>query len=307
MEAAGFSEQEDGLLVPKDHYPTGDFSTLADKDEVEEMRSYYGTAISHEVVAIKSLVDSDNNLLCAVISKGIEGTTYYYERDDKGRPEPYCSPMTIIDLAMAMMGLQKQHHLISWGALTADFRLMYNKGFAPDEWASVAANHVDMLYQLRIVAGSKLNLQLASISMGITPVESEAKSFKVEEAIKEWKTGTHDTRRGILDSMRNYCKLLMALYGAVSEKGGFKYKPKNSGMIENAPVEFPLTWGKVYEIHKDKFMTEIASQPKNSEMFVSADVMHNWLVEHADRNKKSLQQLAQPNHSLTDLMGNNRA
>lgn len=306
--AAGFSEQENGLLVPDNKYPYVDnvFSTEIDGDTIEEMAAYYSRATVDGMVAIKTLVDSDNNLLCAVVSKGIGGTSYYFEKDDKGRPETVCSPMTAIDLAMSLVQLQRENVLISWGALTADFRLLYSKGIAQDEWAMLAANHIDMLYQLRIEAGSKLNLQLACLSMGITAVEQDARSFKIEEAIRDWKTGDTTKRNGILDSMRAYCKLLLALYGSIAEKGAFVYKPKDSTRlgIENAPVTFPTTWGRVWEVHKGKWEKgEISAQAKNSDAYVSVNVMHNWLVEHAERNKKTLQQLTSQSHSLTDLIG----
>lgn len=304
--AAGFSEQESGLLVPADKYPYSDsvFSTEIDGETVEEMASYYSRATVDGMVAVKTLVDSDNNLLCAVVSKGIGGTSYYFEKDEKGRPETICSPMTAIDLAMSLVQLQRESVLLSWGALTADFRLLYGKGMAQDEWAMLAANHIDMLYQLRIEAGSKLNLQLACLSMGITAVEHDARSFKIEEAIKDWKTGDVKKRNGILDSMRAYCKLLLALYGSIAEKGAFSYKPKDSERlgIENTPVTFPLAWGRVWEVYKEKWEKgNLSTQAQNSDSYVSVNVMHNWLVEHADRNKKTLQQLTSQSNSLTDL------
>lgn len=306
MEAAGFSEQENGLIVPKKQtqlYPVDTFSTEADEEIVQDMAHFYSRATVDGVIAIKTLVDSDNNLLCAVISKGIGGTSYFYERDEKGKPEAECSPMTIIDLAMKLVQLQKEHVLISWGALTADFRLLHNKGYAQDEWALLASNHIDMLYQLRIVAGSRLNLQLACISMGITAVEQNARSFKVEEAIKDWKSGDVKKRNLILDSMRAYCKLLMSLYGSVAEKGEFVQKQKDTKMIEYAPNTYPVVWGRVWEVHKEKWdKGGLSEQAKNSDAYVSVNVMHNWLVEHADRNKKSLQQLTSPISTLTDLI-----
>lgn len=306
MSAAGFSEQEDGLLVPnrsEDFYPSSVFSTKADGDTVESMARYYSRATVDGMIAIKTLVDADNNLLCAVVSKGIGGTSYFYERNEKGQPEAACSPMTTIDLAMTLIDIQRDNTLISWGALTADFRLMYNKGLAQDEWALLAANHIDMLYQLRIEAGSKLNLQLACISMGITAVEQDARSFKIEEAIKDWKIGDTKKRNLILDSMRAYCKLLLTLYGYIAEKGKFTHKPKDSKLIEQAPVSYPISWGRVWEVHKERWgKGALSEQAKNSDAYVSVNVMHNWLEEHASRNKKSLQQLTSNNSTLTDLI-----
>lgn len=304
MEAAGFSEQESGLLVPRDKYPSDTFSTDADKGTVEAMKSYYNKADVDQVIAIKTLVDADNSLLCAVISKGKGGTSYFYERDERGMPEAECSPMTIIDLAMRVLNLQRENTIISWGALTADFRLLHSRGFAQDEWASIAANHVDMLYQLRMDVGTKLNLQLACISMGIVAVEEDARSFKIEEAIKDWKTGGHAKRTEILDSMRAYCKLLLALYGAVAERKSFTFKPKDSARlgIENAPTTLQMSWSKVWEVHKDKWEGRLQSSAKDSDHYVSVNVMHNWLEEHGKRSKKSVYQLTNSNNTLSDLI-----
>lgn len=306
MEAAGFSEQGNGLLVPKttaEMYPSDSFSTEADGELVENMAAYYSRATVDGMVALKTLIDSDGNLLCAVVSKGIGGTSYYYEKDEKGKPQPICSPMTAIDLAMSLVSLQRNNTLLSWGALTADFRLLYEKGLAQDEWALLAANHVDMLYQLRVEAGSKINMQLACLSMGITAVEQDARSFKVEEAIKTWKTGDTKDRNMILDSLRAYCKLMLALYGSIAENKEFKYKPKDSRLIENAPVSFPIEWGRVWEVHKEKWEGgNLSSQSTNSDAYVSVNVMHNWLEAHAQRSKKTLQQLTSSNNSLTDLI-----
>lgn len=306
MAAAGFSEQENGLVVPSkpaEVYPSDIFSTEADGDIIEAMAPYYSRATVDGIMAVKTLVDADGELLCAVVCKGIGGTSYFYERDEKGKPESVCSPMTAIDLAMTLVDLQRDGILMSWGALTADFRMLHSKGLAQDEWALLAANHIDMLYQLRIEAGSKLNLQLACLSMGITAVEEGSRSFKIEDAIKDWKSGNAQRRNGILDSMRAYCKLLLALYGAIAEKKAFSYKPKDSKLIENAPVSFPLEWGRVWEVHRDRWVNgKMSEQAKNGEAYVSVNVMHNWLEDYAARNKKTIQQLTTSNSGIGDLL-----
>lgn len=305
METAGFGVQKDGLAVPKgmiDLYPTS-FSNAADKETVESMAGYYSRATADGIVAVKTLIDAEDNLLCAVVSRGIGGTSYFYERNERGQIEPVCSPITAIDLAMHLSGLHREHTLLSWGGLTADFRLLHRTGMAQEEWASLAANHIDMLYQLRMEIGGKINLQLACLSMRIVAVEEEARSFKIEEAIKHWKEGPNSKRTNILDSMRAYCKLLLALYGAVAERGEFLLKQRDSAMIEYAPNSYPIRWGRVWELYRNRWDAEIKHKTaSNSESYVGVNIMHGWLEEHAERQKKTLQQLATPTKRLSDLV-----
>lgn len=305
MDAAGFSEQGNGLLTPKgnqEKYPS-DFSTTQEGETVEAMAGYYSRGTVDGMVAIKTLIDSDSNLLCAVVSKGIGGTSYYYDRGDKGNIGITCSPITTIDLAMNLMDVQKENTLLSWGALTADFRMLHRNGLAQNIWATLAANHIDMLYQLRIEVGPKINMQLACMSMGITAVEQDARSFKVEEAIKSWKTGSDKDRVGVLDSLRAYCKLLITLYGSVAENGSFTVRQKESSAIGRAPNPVPMEWGRVWEVYKEKWEDEgKTGKQSNSEQHVGINVMHGWLEEHANRSKKTIRQLATTSDTLTNLL-----
>lgn len=306
MEAAGLSAQDNGLIAPAgvvEPYPSNAFSTKEDGELEETMGTYYSRASVDGIAAVKLLVDAENNLLCAVVCKGMGGTSYFYGRREDGKPSEYCTPISIIDLAMTLLDLQQEYTLISWGGLTADFRMMYNKGFAPEEWAVIAANHIDMLYQLRMLSGPKLNLQMACINMGITAVEKNARSFRIEEATSGWKHDKPSSRTHILDSMRAYCKLLLSLYGAVAERGTYTVQQKNSALIEQSPMQINVKWGKVWEAYKDTWAEgKGAGGTVGSEVHASVEVMHGWLVGHANRSKRSLRQLAPPPNSLSDLV-----
>lgn len=308
-EELGFGTSDSGLSVPKPTstlYPTGDFSWAVDKEIVDAMSTRYHRAVADNMAAVKLLVDAEGELLCAVVCKAGGGTSYYYDKDEDAKILPSCSPITIIDLAMLLVQLQKSRTVITWGGLTADFRMMFSKGLAVDEWAYIAANHIDMLYQLRLLAGSRINLQLACLSMGITAVEQGAQSFKIEEATNKWKSGEVKNKIEVMDSMRAYCKLLLCLYGAVEENHGFSYKPrdeKGRGQI-GGDVDLTMSWDKVWSVYDKHWIKgNLEKEATSNENFATINVMHNWLVGFAEKAKKTLQQLVPPTDSLSGLLG----
>jgi len=175
-----------------------------------------GDILSHRPLGITCATATANDMPKPIIWHG---------KNESGRPS---SQMTIVEAAQVVTDLanltSRGYTLLTWNGLGFDFDVLAEESGKTKECASLAVNHVDMLFHVLCSLGHLISLQKAAEGMHVIGKKA---GFSGAVVPAMWATGRHDE---VIDYCVQDTRLTLQLAEECENKGQLSWITQRGGL-----------------------------------------------------------------------------